>query len=168
MLPSPHYHSDATVLTLPSQWYYHNAPYTILDEVIEAATATTLNQYFSQKVRIPIGMNGAFFPVEENNVYFSTPRSMARFGLLMLNEGSWGNTPIMTDSTYFNEMINTSQDLNLSYGYLWWLNGKTSYHLPQTQLQFNGTLIPSAPADMYCALGNAIRIFSAKLLYCVL
>ena len=37
---------------------------------------------------------------------------------------------------------------------MWWLNGKTSYHLPQSQLQFNGTLIPSAPSDMYCALGK--------------
>ena len=40
------------------------------------------------------------------------------------------------------------------YGYLWWLNGKSSYHLPQTQIEFNGTLIPNAPADMYAALGK--------------
>lgn len=136
------------------QWYYHNAPYTLLDQVIEGATATTLNQYFSQKVRIPIGMNGAFLPVDENNVYFSTPRSMARFGLLMLNEGSWGSTPIMTDTAYFNEMINTSQDLNLSYGYLWWLNGKSSYKFPGTTATFPGFLIPNAPADTYLAAGK--------------
>jgi hypothetical protein len=37
---------------------------------------------------------------------------------------------------------------------LWWLNGKTSYHLPQSQFQFNGSLIPSGPDDMYCALGK--------------
>jgi CubicO group peptidase (beta-lactamase class C family) len=136
------------------QWYYHNAPYTLLDQVIEGATATTLNQYFSQKVRIPIGMNGTFLPVEENNVYFSTPRSMARFGLLMLNEGSWGTTPIMTDTNYFNEMINTSQSLNLSYGYLWWLNGKSSYKFPGTTATFPGFLIPNAPADTYLAAGK--------------
>jgi CubicO group peptidase (beta-lactamase class C family) len=125
-----------------------------LDQVIEAATNTTLNQYFSQKVRIPIGMNGAFFPVEENNVYFSTPRSMARFGLLMLNQGSWGTTPIMTDTAYYNEMINTSQDLNLSYGYLWWLNGKSSFMVPSTTATFPGFLIPNAPADTYLAAGR--------------
>jgi CubicO group peptidase (beta-lactamase class C family) len=42
----------------------------------------------------------------------------------------------------------------LAYGYLWWLNGKANYHLPQTQLQFNGSLIPSASNDMYMALGK--------------
>lgn len=34
------------------------------------------------------------------------------------------------------------------------LNGKTSYHLPQTQYEFSGTLIPNAPYDMFCALGK--------------
>jgi hypothetical protein len=37
---------------------------------------------------------------------------------------------------------------------MWWLNGKANYRLPQTQFQFNGTLIPNAPNDMYCALGK--------------
>ena len=47
-----------------------------------------------------------------------------------------------------------SQNLNLSYGYMWWLNGKSSYRLPQTQIQFPGELIPNAPEDMYAALGK--------------
>ena len=34
------------------------------------------------------------------------------------------------------------------------MNGKSSYHLPQTQLQFSGSLIPNAPDDMYAALGK--------------
>lgn len=135
-------------------WYYHNAPYTLLDQVIATATGQTLNQYFIQKVRNPIGMNGAFFQVDQNNVYFSTPRSMARFGLLMLNNGSWGNTPIMTDNTYFQEMINTSQPHNLSYGYLWWLNGKSSFKVPSSTLTFPGFLMPNAPADTYLAAGK--------------
>ena len=37
---------------------------------------------------------------------------------------------------------------------MWWLNGKTSYRLPQTQFQFTGPLIPNAPSDMYAALGK--------------
>jgi hypothetical protein len=46
----------------------------------------------------------------------------------------------------------TSQNINLGYGYLWWLNGKNSYHLPQSQLQFSEA--SSAPNDMYMALGK--------------
>jgi CubicO group peptidase (beta-lactamase class C family) len=58
------------------------------------------------------------------------------------------------NENFLNEATNTSQTINLGYGYLWWLNGKSSYHLPQSQLQFTGSLIPTAPADMYMALGK--------------
>jgi CubicO group peptidase (beta-lactamase class C family) len=79
---------------------------------------------------------------------------MARFGLLMLAEGQWGGTPVMTDTAYFNAMITPSQDLNQSYGYLWWLNGQPSFMQPATQLVLNGPMVPEAPADMYAALGK--------------
>jgi CubicO group peptidase (beta-lactamase class C family) len=78
---------------------------------------------------------------------------MARFGLLIYNKGKWESNTIVNEN-YLNEATNTSQNINLGYGYLWWLNGKSSYHLPQSQLQFNGSLIPTAPADMYMALGK--------------
>jgi len=51
-------------------------------------------------------------------------------------------------------MTNTSQDLNKSYGYLWWLNGKGSFMLPQSQIIFPGNLVPAAPDDMIAALGK--------------
>ena len=99
-------------------------------------------------------MNGAWIKNGYNNVYCSNARSMARFGLLMLNKGKWNNADILTDSDYFNQQINTSQNFNPSYGYLTWLNGKKSYMLPQLQLSLNGPLIPAAPADTYAALGK--------------
>ena len=79
---------------------------------------------------------------------------MARFGLLLLNKGKWDQTPILSDTNYFNSQINTSQNFNLSYGYLTWLNGKASRMVPTLQTIFPGMLIPNAPADMYCALGK--------------
>ncbi len=51
-------------------------------------------------------------------------------------------------------MTTTSQQLNLSYGYLWWLNGKSSFMVPQTQIVFPGSMNPSAPNDMIAALGK--------------
>jgi CubicO group peptidase (beta-lactamase class C family) len=78
---------------------------------------------------------------------------MARFGLLMLNKGKWENTTILNE-TFFDEATNTSQNINLAYGYLWWLNGKSSFKLPQSELQFQGSIIPSAPNNMYMALGK--------------
>jgi CubicO group peptidase (beta-lactamase class C family) len=78
---------------------------------------------------------------------------MARFGLLMLNKGKWENNTILNE-VFVSEATSTSQNLNLSYGYLWWLNGKDSYRLPQSQLVFKGSLVPSGPTDMYMALGK--------------
>ena len=137
-----------------ARWAYHNAPYTLLDTVLEAATGQTLNMYLQQKVKAPTGMTGVFLKLGYNNVFFSTARSMARYGSLILNNGNWNGNQLMTDTAYFNQMINTSQNLNLSYGYLWWLNGKSSYMLPGSQFVFPGSMTPNAPADMIAALGK--------------
>jgi CubicO group peptidase (beta-lactamase class C family) len=135
-----------------TRWAYHNV-YVKLQDVIAAASGQTWSNYFNSKLRDKIGMTGAWRQVDNNIVYYSTTRSMARFGLLMLNKGKWDNTTILNE-TYFNEATNTSQNINLGYGYLWWLNGKSSYHLPQSQLQLNGSIIPSGPNDMFMALGK--------------
>jgi len=99
-------------------------------------------------------MQGFWLPYGYFKLYFSNARSVARFGLLNLNEGVWDETPILSDENYFYEMTNTSQSHNLSYGYLWWLNGKSSYRLPFELQESSGPLVPNAPADMYAGLGK--------------
>ncbi|MDD3877523.1 MAG: serine hydrolase [Bacteroidales bacterium] len=143
-----------------SRWSYHNGPYTLLDGVIQVATGQTLNSYINQKIKAYTGMTGMFVNVGYNNVFFSTARSMARFGILILNKGKWAAAPVMTDSVYFNAMVNTSQGLNESYGYLWWLNGKNSFMMPTLQYVFNGSLSPAAPSDMFSALGKNGQILN--------
>jgi CubicO group peptidase (beta-lactamase class C family) len=137
-----------------TRWYYHNAPYTQLDAVIEGASGQTLNQFYISRLRSQIGMNGSFLSIGDNNVNFSTARSFARFGLLVLNQGIWANDTIMHDGNYFNAMVNSSQELNQAYGYLWWLNGKESFRLPETEIVFPGFLLPDAPADLIAAVGK--------------
>ncbi len=137
-----------------SRWYYHNAPYTQLDAVLEGASGQTFNQFYISRLRNRIGMNGGFFQNGYNNVNVSTARSFARFGLLVLNRGIWAADTVMHDNTYFDAMVNTSQNLNKSYGYLWWLNGKESFRLPETEQVFPGYLLPDAPADLIAAVGK--------------
>jgi CubicO group peptidase (beta-lactamase class C family) len=43
--------------------------------------------------------------------------------------------------------------LNSSYGYLWWLNGKSSYMVPNEQTVYKGKLVSNAPDDMFAAMG---------------
>ncbi|MFM8912185.1 MAG: serine hydrolase domain-containing protein, partial [Flammeovirgaceae bacterium] len=136
-----------------SRWAYHNAPYTLLDNVISSATGKDLNAFVNEEIKSKIGMDGTFIKTGDNNVFYSTARSMARFGLLLLNKGKWDQTQIIPPS-YFDLMITTSQNINLSYGYLTWLNGKTSSMVPGLQTVFNQSISPSAPADLFAAMGK--------------
>ncbi|RED44038.1 CubicO group peptidase (beta-lactamase class C family) [Winogradskyella eximia] len=135
-----------------TRWAYHNV-YVKMQDVVAQATNQTWDSYFNTKLRTPIGMNGGWFNLGVLNVYWSNTRSMARFGLLTYANGKWEDQQIVNE-TYLAEATNTSQSINKSYGYLWWLNGKSSYHLPQSQMEFTGDLIPNAPSDMFAALGK--------------
>lgn len=135
-----------------SRWAYHNV-YVKLQDVISEASNENWSTYFNTKLRDKIGMSGGWTLIDNKSVYWSNTRSMARFGLLMAAKGKWNSTQVISEN-FINSAINTSQNINEAYGYLWWLNGKSTYHLPQTQLTFSGYLIPNAPADMVAALGK--------------
>lgn len=137
-----------------TRWAYHNAPYTLLGDVVTSATGQSYTTYFNNKLRNPIGMDGFWFPFGDLELYFSTARSMARFGLLALNHMVWDTDTILHDTAFFQDATHPSQTLNLSYGYLWWLNGQPSFMLPQSQFVFAGPAMPDAPADMFCGLGK--------------
>lgn len=136
------------------QWYYHNAPYTLLEKVVENASGINYNDYTNQKLESKIGMNGLWIAQGYNNVYWSSARDMARFGLLILNRGKWDKTLILSDQLYYEQMVNSSQSLNPSYGYLWWLNGKSSMILPGLANPLNIPLAANAPADLFAGLGK--------------
>ncbi len=146
-------------LNTPNEhWYYHNAPYSLLRDVLENATGRNISVYTFLELHQKTGMDGLWLPSGFNNFFISTARSMARFGLLMLNNGDWGETTIMNDKNYLQEMTTSSQSLNPAYGLLWWLNGKTNHKLPGSDLVYNGPLDNHAPSDMYCAVGASGQI----------
>ncbi|WP_442845184.1 serine hydrolase domain-containing protein [Leeuwenhoekiella sp. H156] len=135
-----------------TEWYYYNAYYTLLQPVLDAAAPNGFDAFFKADLKDRIGMDGRWVSLGYNNVYFSTARGMARFGLLNLNKGSWGENKLL-NTDYWDAMINTSQPLNPAYGYLWWLNGKSSFKLPSLTESFTGKLIPNAPDDLIAGLG---------------
>jgi CubicO group peptidase (beta-lactamase class C family) len=133
------------------RWSYHNVFQVLMDVVAESANQD-FETYFNNKLKNKIGMDGFWNEGLIFTIYHSNTRSMARFGLLALNKGKWKNEQILGE-TYFNAAIGSSQNINPSYGYLWWLNGKTSFMLPGSQDVYPGPLIPNAPSDMYAAMG---------------
>lgn len=134
-----------------TRWSYHNV-FQRLMNVVEDAGNQSFESYFNNKLRDKIGMEGTWNNGLIFRIYHSNTRSMARFGLLALNKGKWNNEQVVNEP-FFTASVNTSQSINPSYGYMWWLNGKTSFMLPNGQTTYPGTLIPNAPADMYAAMG---------------
>ncbi len=134
-----------------TRWAYHNAPYHLVHNLIQAASSKTWNTYCKEKLFDKIGMPNSLWL---NHIMWCTTREAARFGSLTLQKGEWNGTKILNDANYYNTMVSTSQNINLSYGYLWWLNGKASAMVPQSQIVFPTSLAPNAPADMFMALGK--------------
>ena len=134
-----------------SRWSYHNV-FQRLMNVVGEASGLEFEAYFDEKLKSKIGMDGFWNEGLIFTIYNSTSRSMARFGLLALNQGKWGNEQVV-DEDFFKESTSTSQTINPAYGYLWWLNGKSQFMLPTSQTVFPGMLIPNAPADLYAAMG---------------
>jgi len=64
---------------------------------------------------------------------------LARFGLLILNHGKWGNRQVVA-AEWLKDAVTPSEH-GPDYGYLWWLN--------TTRKQW-----PSGPAASFAALGN--------------
>jgi CubicO group peptidase (beta-lactamase class C family) len=153
--------NDANNLVIPAnlsymadagtRWSYHNVFQKLMD-VVAAASGQSFDNYFATKLRNKIGMDGFWNNGVIFKIYNSNTRSMARFGILALNKGKW-NTEQIVNETFFTESINTSQNINTSYGYLWWLNGKASAMIPGGQTVYPGSLVPNAPAEMYAAMG---------------
>ncbi|SEG10137.1 serine hydrolase domain-containing protein [Algoriphagus boritolerans] len=136
-----------------TKWSYHNATYTMLVQVLVNASGMDFQTYFKEKLGNKIGMKGFWQKSGLNTVFYSDARSFARFGLLLLGKGKWDGNQIWSGD-YFDEMTESSQNSNPSYGYLTWLNGKSSYLLPELKSPISGSLIPQAPADMYQAMGK--------------
>lgn len=134
-----------------TRWSYSNVFQKLMD-VVAAASGKDFETYFNAKLKDKIGMDGFWNNGLIFKIYHSNTRSMARFGLLALNKGKWNGEQIINQA-YFSDATNTSQNINPSYGYLWWLNGKTSYMVPGGQTVFQGNLVKNAPADMFAAMG---------------
>lgn len=143
-----------------TRWAYHNGPYTLMDDVITEATGQNLNAFGASRLLTKTGMSGLFIRSGFNNVFYSKPRTMARFGSLILNNGKWNGNDVMKDKDYLHASVTSSQTINPSYGYLWWLNGQAKAMLPGTQVVFNRELFAEAPDDMYSALGKNGQILN--------
>lgn len=145
-----------------STWRYNTNAYHCLEGVLQAKTGKPLQDFTRSALFDRIGAGASAWttrPLQKDgkgqpiHALEMTARDMARVGLLVQANGAWNGTAIVP-SSYLAVALDTSQAQNLSYGLLWWLNGKASYLLPPS-LPGKGPLMPSAPTDLVAALGAA-------------
>jgi CubicO group peptidase (beta-lactamase class C family) len=152
-------------------WTYNNPAYRLLFSIIEEATGQSLATVSTQKLFQPLGMDAEWnirTPTFGNQTFLNyqsinaTALSAARFGLLALRSGLWNGTQI-APAAFIAESTNTSQDINPSYGFLWWHNRGAS--AGGQQLPFDGVLregpyFPDAPPDLFAAIGKDDQIIA--------
>jgi CubicO group peptidase (beta-lactamase class C family) len=148
-------------------WSYNNGVYHQLQPVLEAVTKTGIDELSEDWLWRPIGATASAWYERNGQGEYATDamgralwglsmsaRDMARFGLLVQRGGAWGDEAVLADETYLDTALASSSEANPSYGYLWWLNGKSGHRVgPSGSLQ-PGPLIPHAPADTVAALGR--------------
>jgi CubicO group peptidase (beta-lactamase class C family) len=153
MSEAPLEHPPGTV------WVYHTPAYRMLARIIEDAVGEPLADYQQRRLFAPIGMTHTSWdavdaPSGRKNYLFmrSSVPDMARFGLLILRRGEWSGTRIVSPD-FVAEATRRSQDLNPSYGYLWWLGGESAFLRPNGRGLQSGPMWPDCPRDAIGALG---------------
>lgn len=141
-----------------AHWAYNTPVYRMLLRILECAANESINQYTQRRLAGPIGLQFSAWdcsPAPNNKTncawYRSCLRDMAKFGLLILRRGRWEDKQLIS-ARFIEESTSTSQKLNEAYGYLWWLNGKSSFKLAGGR-PGQGMLWPDCPADAVGALG---------------
>jgi CubicO group peptidase (beta-lactamase class C family) len=118
----------------------------LLSAIINKSTSQKTSDFAKEYLFDPIGISQEDFYWLENSeginnggygLYF-TPQAMARIGLLMLNNGMWNDTQVISENWMLK--VATPQP-NGFYGYLVWMD-KYSYHAAG----FLGQLIFRIPA----------------------
>lgn len=130
----------------PVKWDYNNTGLALLSPVFHKATGQQIDEFLNERVFRPIGIRAEEMTWERREglaIPYSgchtTARSLGRIGLLVLHHGKWNDKQVVS-AAWLSESIAPSQELNKSYGYLWWNNSMNRW--------------PNVPKDAYAALGK--------------
>ncbi len=156
-------------------WYYNNNAYHQVRKVLEAVTGKSTQALSEEFVFGPLSMaHSTWVPrpamVDPSGWVLcglqTCARDLVRFGLMIQGRGRSGDSVVLDQSGYLDAALSSSQELNPSYGYLWWLPsrpwavvpGPDPAVAPDPRKAFGGRrlehpIAPSAPDDAKAALG---------------
>jgi CubicO group peptidase (beta-lactamase class C family) len=127
--------SKPLVATPGTVFNYSGGAIDLLGVIVANAAGTSLQSFSKDNLFGPLGisnyawttLNPSGLPCAHGDIYM-TPRDMAKFGYLFLNNGSWKGVQVISA-----EWVQRSTRYHISpnvswadgYGYLWWLR---TYH----------------------------------------
>ena len=130
-----------------SEWAYNTAAYHLLFLLMERATQLPLPELCQRELFEPLGMLQARWLTrrpdsgdDEVINIAATALELAHFGQLVLQRGEWQGRALVQPE-FIDEALRPTEQSNLSYGFLFWLN--------RSSLK----LFPDAPADAVAAMG---------------
>ena len=130
-----------------STFYYNSGNSHLLATIINATTGMTPLAYADQYLFGPLGITRRAWTTDPLGINFGgsslalTPRDMAKFGLLYINNGTWDTQQIVSQD-WVNRSSNGPMTPypQVSYGYQWWIddwysargyNGQFIYVIPE-------------------------------------
>lgn len=125
-----------------TRWLYSSGDAMLISEVIAKATGMKAGAYAQQRLFAPLGMERADWWQDARGhtlgycCFDATARAYARFGLLYLHQGRWGDRRILPAS-WIRDSIANAPGKHPDYGYMWWLGD-----------------VPGVPKDMFDADGH--------------
>lgn len=136
-----------------SRFYYSSGNSNVLSRIIRQAVGEKAYHAFPAKELFHrIGMYSAILEPDANGTYvgssymWANARDWARFGLLFLNQGKWGNEEVLPASWVYASLQPAPAAPQGEYGYQWWLNAGQKGNPSNKRF-------PDVPNDMFTADG---------------
>ena len=146
------------------KWSYINKAYSLVNDIIQAASGRDANGFTHDWLTEPLAMNqtewivrSEFFRQWNMNGLVTTAPDLARFGLMIQAGGRWQGREIISRES-LEQLISPSTDHNPAYGLLWWLNNPAGWQwVRSTTGVVEGKMIAGAPVDLVAAMGTSER-----------
>ena len=131
-------------------WNYSGASATLLGEIIRKATGERLDKFAGKNLFAPLGISKYTWESEPMNKHMTAAawglrlrsRDLAKFGLLYMNYGKWGNTQVL-DTSWVKQSLSTqvsrpSENPNIpeGYGFQFWVGFISEYNHYKTDLPY--------------------------------
>jgi CubicO group peptidase (beta-lactamase class C family) len=123
-----------------THWYYNNWDFNALGTIYRRSTGEDIFRAIDSRIANPIGMQD--FRAAEGEYYLEDPsehpgfifrisaRDLARFGVLYLNRGRWGERVVIpaswVDASVRSYSVTGDFATGSGYGFMWWIQANAA------------------------------------------